>query len=146
MGWSTSEGKMEKTRSSNPSWDRQWDTENVFYISVPYFPGLSGILQEKSSSTHQYKYASKGVKHPEIHANAFKKTRISNDQKKGPSLSLGVKKQMDANSLYIGRGPPGALGERGPKKHSQVYNICHTENTARIFPSPLLPLHRWTST
>ena len=79
------------------------EIQKCFYISVPYFPGLSESFKKIFKYT-PVQVCFKGVNtlksilmHP--------KDRISNDQKKDLSLSLGVQKQMDATHHTLEKPP-----------------------------------------
>ena len=106
------------------------EIQKHFYISVPYFPGLSESFKKIFKYT-PVQVCFKGVNtlksmlmHP--------KDKISNDQKKDLVYHWECKAD-GCNSSYIGE-TSRALGER-VKEHSQVYNICYTE-TLQGFPSP----------
>ena len=111
------------------------EIQKHFYISVPYFPGLSESFKKIFKYT-PVQVCFKGVNtlksilmHP--------KDRISNDQKKDLVYHWECKAD-GCNSSYIGE-TSRALGERG-QRTLQVDNICHTE-TLQGFPSPS-SLHR----
>ena len=61
---------------------------NDFYISVPYFPGLSESFKKIFKYT-PVQVCFKGVRHPEIHADAPKRQDLQQPEE-GPSLPLGV--------------------------------------------------------
>ena len=51
-------GEVGETRSTNSSWNREWDTEVILHLST-LLPRIELNLSRKSSSTHQYKCVSK---------------------------------------------------------------------------------------
>ena len=109
---------------------------NGFYISVPYFPGLSESFKKIFKYT-PVQVCFKGVNtlksilmHP--------KDRISNDQKKDLVYHWECKAD-GCNSSYIGE-TSRALGER-VKEHSKSTTSAILK-TLQGFPSPP-PLHRW---
>ena len=110
------------------------EIQKRFYISVPYFPGLSESFKKIFKYT-PVQVCFKGVNtlksmlmHP--------KDKISNDQKKDLVYHWECKAD-GCNSSYIGE-TSRALGER-VKEHSKFDNICHTK-TLQGFPPPS-PLH-----
>ena len=110
------------------------EIQKWFYISVPYFPGLSESFKKIFKYT-PVQVCFKGVNtlksmlmHP--------KDKISNDQKKDLVYHWECKAD-GCNSSYIGE-TSRALGER-VKEHSKSDNICHTK-TLQGFPPPS-PLH-----
>ena len=111
------------------------EIQKCFYISVPYFPGLSESFKKIFKYT-PVQVCFKGVNtlksmlmHP--------KDRIPNDQKKDLVYHWECKAD-GCTSSYIGE-TSRALGER-VKEHSTSNNICHTK-TLQGSPSPP-PLHR----
>ena len=106
------------------------EIQKCFYISVPYFPGLSESFK-KIFKYMPVQVCFKGVNtlksmlmHP--------KDKMSSDQKKDLVYHWECKAD-GCNSSYIGE-TSRALG-RESQRTLQVYNICHTE-TLQGFPSP----------
>ena len=64
------------------------EIQKHFYISVPYFPGLSESFKKIFKYT-PVQVCFKGVNTPEIHANAPKGQDLQRPEE-GPSLSLGM--------------------------------------------------------
>ena len=81
------QGKMEK---QDPLIHPETGNEiqKCFYISVPYFPGLSESFK-KILQVHASTSMLQRSQHPEIHANASKRQDLQRPEE-GPSLSLGV--------------------------------------------------------
>ena len=76
-----------ETRSSNSSWDREWDTEMLLHLST-LFPRIEWILQE-NLQVHASTSVFQRSQHPEIHADAPKGQNLQ-WPKEGSSLPLGV--------------------------------------------------------
>ena len=106
------------------------EIQKRFYISVPYFPGLSESFKKIFKYT-PVEVCFKGVNtlksmlmHP--------KRQDLQQPKEGSSLPLGSVRQMGVTPHILEK----LQGSRRKSQRTlQVYNICHTE-TLQGFPSP----------
>ena len=72
------------------------EIQKRFYISVPYFPGLSESFKKIFKYTPVQGMLQRS-QHPEIHAHAPKRTRSPMTRKKDLVLSLGMQSRWVVN-------------------------------------------------